>query len=142
VLPSPRQVLDSSAGEERFVSPLFPEDFTRMPEDDAGEAAAEPHPTDPHSNVHQQQDEQLDLDERADVRPVSTTSRHQVTATRSLVCWLLRAYASCTGSRERVEDVWMSVRKVWKSQDQNDRDTVVRVLRRCLRDCDRYGPPL
>lgn len=142
VLPSPSQVLDSSAGEEKFVSPLFPEDFTHMSEDNGIESVDEPHPTDPHSNVHRQHDEQLDHDERGDVRPVPTTSRHQVTATRSLVCWLLRAYASCTGSRERVEDVWMSVRKVWKSQDQNDRDTVVRVLRRCLRDCDRYGPPL
>lgn len=75
-----------------------------------------------------------------DVPP--TPSSHQVHITRPMVCWLLRAYARCSGSRRQVEEVWNSVRKLWHTRDQNDREAVIRVLRRCLRDCDRYGPPL
>ncbi|KAI1617819.1 hypothetical protein EDD36DRAFT_376744 [Exophiala viscosa] len=137
VLPSPSQVISSSAGEDNFVSPLFPEDLTSMPEENNLES-----PADPESYTDQQELDRQDHDDIADLPPVSITSRHQVTATRGLVCWLLRAYAASTGSRESVENVWNSVRRVWKSQDQNDKDSVVRVLRRCLRDCDRYGPPL
>ncbi|KAL2393190.1 hypothetical protein ABEF93_000834 [Exophiala dermatitidis] len=96
-------------------------------------------------------DEGLDHDHEEDhdhdhddfeTRPISTTSPHQVQATRPLVCWLLRAYTRCTGSRAKVEEVWNSVRKVWKTRDPVERENVVRVLRRCLRDCDRFGPPL
>lgn len=59
--------------------------------------------------------------------------------TRPLVCWLLRAYARCTGSRERVERVWNSVRLLWKAEDQEEMESAMRVLRRCVRGCDANG---
>jgi hypothetical protein len=82
-----------------------------------------------------------DEDER-DSQPIPTNSKYQVEATRALVCWLLRAYANATGSRSQVEEIWNSVRKLWRSRDPNDQASVIRVLRRCLRNCDRYGPPM
>ncbi|KAL2434392.1 hypothetical protein ABEF95_001935 [Exophiala dermatitidis] len=91
-----------------------------------------------HDHDHDHEQEHDDFESR----PISTTSPHQVQATRPLVCWLLRAYTRCTGSRAKVEEVWNSVRKVWKTRDPVERENVVRVLRRCLRDCDRFGPPL
>ena len=63
----------------------------------------------------------------------------QVRLTRGLICWLLRAYARCTGSRERVERVWNSVRLLWVPENETQRQSVLRVLRRCLKDCDTYG---
>ena len=59
--------------------------------------------------------------------------------TWSLVCWLLRAYARCTCSRERVERVWHAVRLLWHPEDEVQRQSVIRVLRRCLKECDLYG---
>ncbi|EXJ80196.1 hypothetical protein A1O1_08338 [Capronia coronata CBS 617.96] len=99
---------------------------------------------DAHDEIHD--DESTDTDPDTDIdpesRPIAVTSPYQVQATRPLVCWLLRAYTRCTGSRTKVEEVWNSVRKVWKTRDPIERENVVRVLRRCLRDCDRFGPPL
>ncbi len=69
-------------------------------------------------------------------------ARHQsdeIRLTWSLVCWLLRAYARCTCSRERVERVWHSVRLLWHPEDELQRQSVLRVLRRCLKDCDLHG---
>lgn len=84
----------------------------------------------------------LEKDDKFDSRPIPTTSKYQVVPDRALVCWLLRAYANCTGSRPQVEAVWESMRKVWKMHDENDQAAVIRVLKRCLRNCDRFGPPM
>ena len=64
---------------------------------------------------------------------------HEIVATRSLVCWVLRAYATCYGSRAKLEEVWNSVKKVYHPRDGVERESLLRVLRRCLRDCDRRG---
>ena len=69
-------------------------------------------------------------------------SKYQVEANKPLVCWLLRAYANSTGSRPQVEDIWNSVRTVWHKPDPEDQAAAIRVLRRCLSNCDRYGPPM
>merc|ERR1711939_332153 len=131
----------------------FPEDFTQQMNNEEPDTSLnpgqEPHPTQPESNVdhqaqaqEQEQDRQENEEDSRDARPIPVSSKHQVQPTRTLICWLLRAYTVCTGDRKKVEEVWRSVRKLWKTPDQHDRDNVARVLRRCLRDCDRYGPPL
>ena len=76
-----------------------------------------------------------------DSRPETSRMPHQVRPTQSLVCWLLRAYTRCTGSRRHVEEIYNSVRKVWRPSDAHERDNVLRVLTRCLSSCDMYGPP-
>jgi hypothetical protein len=65
--------------------------------------------------------------------------QQNVEATRNLVIWLLRAYARCTRSRRKLEEVWFQVRKLWKPKDNLERDAVVKVLRRALRDSDHSG---
>lgn len=145
VLPSPSTAIDprrresdheqdvlSSPDEGRYN---FPAGDDSVQEHHSPDAVEESHSADQDSD----QDRQTD---RSDRRPTPATSKHQVQATRPMVCWLLRAYSRSTGSRAQIEEVWNSVRKVWKTQDPNELDMVVRVLRRCLRDCDRYGPPL
>lgn len=77
-----------------------------------------------------------------EARPDAPNAPHQVRATQGLVCWLFRAYTRCTGSRSQVEEIYNSIRKLWRPHDEHERDNVLRVLERCLRDCDRYGPPL
>ena len=62
---------------------------------------------------------------------------NEVRLTRSCVCWLLRAYSRCT-SRERLERVWNSVRLLWHPENEEERQSVLRVLRRCLKDADVY----
>lgn len=64
---------------------------------------------------------------------------HEVTGDRQTFCWLLRAYARCTCSRPKIEEIYNSIRKVWRPESNSDRMAVLRVLERCLRDCDRYG---
>ncbi|RMD43099.1 hypothetical protein DV735_g2004, partial [Chaetothyriales sp. CBS 134920] len=59
-------------------------------------------------------------------------------ANRPMICWLLRAYATCSGRREKLEEVWADARRVWRPLDENERQSAYRVLRRCLRDCDRH----
>ncbi|KAK5234004.1 hypothetical protein LTR47_005122 [Exophiala xenobiotica] len=162
VLPSPSEVIDPAFEQRhKYESSLFPEDFTQQMNNEEADTSLnpgqEPHPTQPESNVDhhaqaqeqaqeleqdQDQDQQEKDEDSRDARPIPVTSRHQVQPTRTLICWLLRAYTVCYGDRRKVEEVWRSVRKLWKTPDQHDRDNVARVLRRCLRDCDRYGPPL
>lgn len=84
----------------------------------------------------------LETEDERDKRPISETSKYQVVPNRSLVCWLLRAYANCTGSRSQVESVWESIRKVWPRPEENDQAAMINVLKRCLRNCDRFGPPM
>lgn len=67
------------------------------------------------------------------------SSPHDVAATRALICWVLRAYARCTGSKTKIEMVWESIRKIWHPLDELERNSVIRVLRRCLKECDRFG---
>jgi len=69
-------------------------------------------------------------------------AQYRLRPSKPLVCWLLRAYSRMTGSRAQVEEVWGSVRKIWHPKDDVEAQVVVRVLLRCLRDCDRlrgYG---
>ena len=63
----------------------------------------------------------------------------EVKATRNLVIWLIRAHARCTRERSKVEAVWFEVRKLWHPADNLERDAVVLVLRKALRDCDHSG---
>ncbi|EXJ63535.1 uncharacterized protein A1O5_11296 [Cladophialophora psammophila CBS 110553] len=96
----------------------------------------------PFSDAETDSRPETDVEDGRDVPPIPATSQYQVEATRPLICWLLRAYANSTGSRQQVEAVWDSVRPLWHSREPNDQAAVIRVLRRCLRNCDRYGPPL
>ncbi|RMZ92299.1 hypothetical protein DV736_g486, partial [Chaetothyriales sp. CBS 134916] len=73
-------------------------------------------------------------DNDADERRPSTEFR----ATRPMICWLLRAYATCSGRRDKVHEVWADARRLWRPLDDYDKQSVYRVLRRCLRDCDRH----
>ncbi len=68
--------------------------------------------------------------------PSSKTEISEVRPTKWLVIWLLRAYAQCTGSRLRLEEIWGTIRRVWKPADPRDRDAAVRALRHALRQCD------
>ncbi|RMZ86251.1 hypothetical protein DV737_g118, partial [Chaetothyriales sp. CBS 132003] len=70
----------------------------------------------------------------ADRRRPSTEFR----ATRPMICWLLRAYATCSGRRDKVHEVWTDARRLWRPLDDYDKQSAYRVLRRCLRDCDRH----
>ncbi|OCT54888.1 hypothetical protein CLCR_02743 [Cladophialophora carrionii] len=162
VLPSPILAIDPSSAE--FQDPFFPNRTSsegpnspsafdtneasadaELPDDDhsllfnpnAGPSAEGP-PTQP----DQARDTKREDEDERDSQPIPTNSKYQVEATRALVCWLLRAYANATGSRSQVEEIWNSVRKLWRSRDPNDQASVIRVLRRCLRNCDRYGPPM
>jgi len=60
----------------------------------------------------------------------------EVRPTKWLVIWLIRAYAQCTGSRSRIEEVWGTIRRVWKPANPKDRDAAVLALRQALRQCD------
>ena len=75
------------------------------------------------------------------VKPTATskTEISEVRPTKWLVIWLLRAYAQCTGSRLRLEEIWGTIRRVWKPADPKDRDAAVRALRHALRQCDMRG---
>jgi hypothetical protein len=67
------------------------------------------------------------------------SARQEVEATRNLVVWLIRAYARCTRDRRQIEEVWFQVRKLWNPKDALERDAVVKVLRKALKDCDHSG---
>jgi len=85
-------------------------------------------------------DQHHEIDEKAeDAGEYRQYATQRITGDRPMACWLLRAYARCTGSRAKVEEVYAELRKVWKPENEQERDSVVRVLQRCLRDCDRYG---
>jgi pentatricopeptide repeat protein len=76
------------------------------------------------------------------VTPVTSPKSEisEIRPTKWLVIWLIRAYAHCTGSRVRLEEIWGTIRKVWKPTDFKDRDAAVRALRHALRLCDNRGP--
>lgn len=71
--------------------------------------------------------------------PEDMRNGYRLRATKPLVCWLLRAYSRVTGSRALVEEVWGSVRKIWQPKDDVEAQVVIKVLVRCLRDCDRLN---
>ena len=75
------------------------------------------------------------------VTPVtpSKSDVSEIRPTKGLVIWLIRAYAQCTGSRLRLEEIWGTVRRVWKPAELKDRDAAVRALRHALRLCDSRG---
>lgn len=81
----------------------------------------------------------VDLPRHQHMLPLQTHVPNDVRASRNLMIWVLRAYARCTASRSKVEEVWFVIRKLWKPEDEVERDAVVRVLRRALRDCDSFG---
>ncbi|KAJ9612446.1 hypothetical protein H2200_004043 [Cladophialophora chaetospira] len=164
VLPSPIFTIDPSRTE--FQDPFFPEraddvhplaqpEADQMSQSDKSDVDVDPAENETFSTSESKPDsdmkeEQANADTHApkvedepdDAPPVFSNPKYQVEATKSLVCWLLRAYDSSTGSRSQVEEIWNSVRKLWRNQDANDQASVIRVLRRCLRNCDRYGPPM
>jgi pentatricopeptide repeat protein len=73
----------------------------------------------------------------------ATSSKSEISElrpTKWLVIWLIRAYAHCTGSRLRLEEIWGTIRKIWKPTDFKDRDAAVRALRHALQLCDSRGP--
>ncbi|KIW12451.1 hypothetical protein PV08_09728 [Exophiala spinifera] len=144
VLPSPSQVIDPAFEQHRQDEPWLD---TEQRSDCYGEHEEQRYDGrdqdgDYDHDHDQEQVQDHEVPDERDTKPISITSKHQVQATRPLICWLLRAYTVCTGDRTKVEQVWASVRRLWKTQDPNDRENVSRVLRRCLRDCDRFGPPL
>ena len=67
------------------------------------------------------------------------TELSEVRPTKWLVIWLIRAYAHCTGSRLRLEEIWGTIRRVWKPTNYKDRDAAMRALRHALRLCDSRG---
>lgn len=145
VLPSPSQVIDPAFQQHRQHDESGHLEEQRSEHE--GEYQGPHYEGQDHNGQYEdrEQDQDMqdqDMQDERDTRPISITSKHQVQATRPLICWLLRAYTVCTGDRKKVEQVWATVRRLWKTQDTNDRENVSRVLRRCLRDCDRFGPPL
>ncbi|EXJ86389.1 hypothetical protein A1O3_03340 [Capronia epimyces CBS 606.96] len=140
VLPPPSAAVDPSGGARHQSSESYlPDAASSHNEVDGSSRHADRLSDTGAQHEHNHADENYD---ETDSQPIPVTSPYQVQATRPLICWLLRAYTRCTGSRAKVEEVWNSVRKVWKTRDPIERENVVRVLRRCLRDCDRFGPPL
>ena len=123
--------LDHEEGEYTLPSPveaIAPEDPNAVSE----------YPDQRAEDTKERRQEQVDTESPVDEeeeRPLP----HEIRATRPLICWLLRAYARCSGDRDKVEEVWNSARKIWRPIDEFDKQSVYRVLRRCLRDCDRYG---
>ena len=69
----------------------------------------------------------------------SRTEISEIRPTKWLVIWLIRAYAHCTGSRLRLEEIWGTIRRVWKPTNYKDRDAAMRALRHALRLCDSRG---
>ena len=112
---------------DEFASPFFP--------NDSGDRPGFNLESDPEDSYHLP---------AADVRLGSSSSAQKGTSevrpTKWLVIWLIRAYAKCTSSRVRLEEIWRSIRTVWKPGDVQERDAVVRVLRRALKHCDTKGP--
>ncbi|KAK5076771.1 hypothetical protein LTS08_005942 [Lithohypha guttulata] len=64
-------------------------------------------------------------------------AHHRVRASKPMVCWLLRAYARVTRSRAVLEEIYGSIRKIWVPKDERESEIVLKVLLRCLKDCDR-----
>ena len=67
------------------------------------------------------------------------TVNSEVRLTRNLAIWLIRAYARCTRTRSTIEGVWLQMRPLWQPASNLERDAVVLVLRKALRDCDHSG---
>ncbi|RMZ81440.1 hypothetical protein DV738_g2154, partial [Chaetothyriales sp. CBS 135597] len=105
--------LDQEEGEYTLPSPV---------------EAIEPH----HQTIINSSDEHEAND--AEERRAATEFR----ANRPMICWLLRAYATCSGRRDKLEEVWADARRLWRPLDENEKQSAYRVLRRCLRDCDRH----
>jgi pentatricopeptide repeat protein len=53
-----------------------------------------------------------------------------------MACWLLRAYTKCTYNRAKIEEVYNSLRHIYRPNDQDEVQRVVRVLVKCLKACE------
>ncbi|KEF61818.1 uncharacterized protein A1O9_03388 [Exophiala aquamarina CBS 119918] len=155
VMPPPSRAIDPNWTQDNdtFESPSFPQGDPEASEPTDPSSRERPMPLDLGAGTNtgpsastQQDVYGIDLANGSDfdpeTRPDSPNAPHQVRASQALVCWMLRAYTRCTGSRAHIEEVYNSVRKLWVPHDDYERDNVLRVLERCLRDCDKYGPPL
>lgn len=94
-----------------------------------------------------EENEQPDIEDEAQQQEppddyAQYVTSQSVVANRQMVCWLLRAYTQCTGSRAKVEEIWGAIRKVYIPLDEAENKSVVRVLQRCLKHCDQYSPYL
>lgn len=124
---------------QSFSSPFFPRTDAQadIGASQQGEASG--------NSRHERQEDDigpLDPTEEDDKPPEPSWTPHQVRATRTLVCWIIRSFARCTGSRTEVERVYNEIRRVWRPHDEAEREAVLRVLQRSLYNCDLYGPPL
>jgi len=156
---------DDEISAEKHHSPFFQEAHYSAPQPDLDEEEGEytlPNPVssslvDPnHPKSNQFVDHEFDVHGEEDEPPAhpQATMEHssfssieklnsrkhvdfRLKATKPLVCWLLRAYARVTGSRAQVEEIWANVRKIWVPKNDVEAEVVVKVLMRCLRDCDR-----
>ena len=106
-----------------FASPFFSANTNEV--DEQGEEI------DPHGGYAASA---ADATVRSESKPSSDVS--VVRPNKWLVIWLIRAYAHCTGSRTKLEEIWGTMRRIWKPADYKERDHAVRVLRRALRQCD------
>lgn len=55
----------------------------------------------------------------------------------ALIMWILRAHTKVTGRREKIEDVWWECKKVWRAKNELEKEKILGILERCLKDCDR-----
>lgn len=86
-----------------------------------------------------------DTEDQAPTMPYSSLKsdvnilRQHLRPSKPMICWLLRAYARVTNSRSKVEEVYDHIRTVWQPKEERDAEVVMKVLLRCLRDCDRLS---
>ncbi|RVX69534.1 hypothetical protein B0A52_06598 [Exophiala mesophila] len=124
---------------QSFTSPFFP---STNPEADTGEKQQRDPSRDARLETEGDEIDETDTVDSDDQSREVSWNPHQVRATRSLVCWIIRAFARCTGSRTEVEAVYNEIRRVWRPHDEAEREAVLRVLQRSLYNCDLYGPPI
>ena len=121
-VPEERDRLLLHRSTEGFRSPFFPYGGPNSAESSSGDMYSLPPADSTVTSVRSSKDEISD-----------------VQLTKWLVIWLIRAYTKCTGSRVRLEEIWGTVRRVWKPADSKDRDAAVRALRHALQLCDNRG---
>ena len=68
--------------------------------------------------------------------PSSTEDYFVTRPSKWLIIWCLRAFATCTQSRRKVEEVYFELMEHWVMPTEGQRETVDMVVRSCLRDVD------
>ena len=53
-----------------------------------------------------------------------------------LIKWILRAHAKTVGRREKVEDVWFACQRLWKPKSLKEKDIILSMVARALKECD------